>query len=545
MLGRMRIACRGLRSLAAVCLATACATPMTQIGTVSRADVDAEVVKQQQLFIQSSFEQQQRLSNVAAPLLRAAVPLCGNAVTTRMGVHTMNRPAFTPEYQEAARTLGFGDTLEIVQVQSGSPAERVGLAARDRILGVNGSPLPLGDGASKAFQDRLARLDARVSLTILHDSLVRTLSVPRDTVCDYDVTVARKDEVNAWADGSHVYVNSGLLRFITDDDELSAVVGHEIAHNAMHHIDAKKTNALLGGLVGLIFDIAAAKNGIGGTDMTNQMASVAATAFSADFEREADYVGIYVMGAAGRNTVAAANVWRRMAQVAPGSIALTSTHPASAERFVRLDQWQKEIDQRIASGLPLRLAMRNGTVSPALNVAQRSAVTPSATRVAVGKAAAETKPPARNRQAAPVGTAAGLIADQPRDKKAVPATTPPVVSQPPATRSLPVSDDRVAVAIVGAPANDSARISAIGTFNVAKAYFERHEYGKAEEWFRKTLLLDGSMAEYHAGLGAVEMTLAKWAEAEAEYTAASLIDVLNEEYRSRILEARRRRGLEG
>src|SRR4051812_29965283 len=103
-----------LLSLAAAVLASACVTPATQVGTVSRADVDAEVVKQQQLFIQSSFEQQQRLSNVAAPLLRAAVPLCGGAVTTRMGVHTMNRPSFTSEYQEAARTLGFGDTLEIV-----------------------------------------------------------------------------------------------------------------------------------------------------------------------------------------------------------------------------------------------------------------------------------------------------------------------------------------------------------------------------------------------------------------------------------------------
>ena len=108
---------------------------------------------------------------------------------------------------------------------------------------------------------------------------------------------------------------------------------------------------------------------------------------------------------------------------------------------------------------------------------------------------------------------------------------------------MPRSDDRVAVAIVGAPANDSARIAAISTFNFGKAYSERHEWGKAEEWLQKTLLLDGSMAEYHAALGAVEMVLGKWEEAEAEYTAASLIDVLNPEYRAQIIEARRRKKL--
>jgi len=37
------------------------------------------------------------------------------------------------------------------------------------------------------------------------------------------------------------------------------------------------------------------------------------------------------------------------------------------------------------------------------------------------------------------------------------------------------------------------------------------------------------------------MVLGHWEEAEAEYTAASLIDVDNQEYRAQIKEARRRR----
>jgi hypothetical protein len=72
-------------------------------------------------------------------------------------------------------------------------------------------------------------------------------------------------------------------------------------------------------------------------------------------------------------------------------------------------------------------------------------------------------------------------------------------------------------------------------------YLGRHEWTFALEYLRKAVRFDGSVAAYHAGVGAVEMVLGHWEEAEAEYTAASLIDVDNQEYRSQIKEARGRR----
>jgi tetratricopeptide (TPR) repeat protein len=56
--------------------------------------------------------------------------------------------------------------------------------------------------------------------------------------------------------------------------------------------------------------------------------------------------------------------------------------------------------------------------------------------------------------------------------------------------------------------------------------------GGAEEWLKKALRLDESIAEYHSILGGLEIVLGKWEEAEAEYTAASLIDVGNPDYRA-------------
>src|SRR5512142_3319895 len=64
-------------------LGAACATPMTQVGSVTREQIEAEQVKQQQLTIRSALAEQQRVEDVAAPLLAAALPLCPDAVTTR------------------------------------------------------------------------------------------------------------------------------------------------------------------------------------------------------------------------------------------------------------------------------------------------------------------------------------------------------------------------------------------------------------------------------------------------------------------------------
>jgi len=544
------------RSSAAVAslivFAQGCAAPITQVGSVTQEQIAVEQLKQQQLVIQSSFEQQQRLSDVAGPLLQAAAPICGDAVALRMGIRAMNRPAFPQAYREPARALGFSDTLQLVGVDRGSPAERAGLLMGDRVLSVNGEPLPLGDGAAAAFSDRARRSTGRVALSVLRDSAVRTAFVQRDTVCDYEVTTVRNDTLNAVSDGKRVVVFSSMMRFVGDDDELAAVVGHEIAHNAMHHIDSKMKNALMAGFFGLLLDVAAATQGLNTQgSYTREFAAAGAMVFSQDFEREADYVGINIMAAAGRNPAAAARLWRRMAQESPGSIKLATTHPTTAERFVRLDQYQKEIATRLAGGQPLRLALKNGQQSAPLYAVHSvpADVTMAHRTVAAGPepnlgVAKTTTAPAKvvgsesrgDSRTALTGTSSR--SDRGQSQIAANAATG---TTPRPTGRVPQSDDRVALAVIGAPLSDSAEAAAVEAFAVGKNFVDRHDWSLAEEWLKKALRLDGSVAEYHATLGEVEMVLAKWEEAEAEYTAASLIDVGNAQYRAQILEARRRK----
>jgi len=52
-----------------------------------------------------------------------------------------------------------------------------------------------------------------------------------------------------------------------------------------------------------------------------------------DFEREADYVGLYIMALDGWPIDSAPDLWRRMAAQSPGSIKFASSHPTTAERF--------------------------------------------------------------------------------------------------------------------------------------------------------------------------------------------------------------------
>lgn len=346
---------------------SACVATTTQLGTVSQDVIRAEQLKQQQLVLESQFADQKRLADIAYPMLKAAVPLCGRWISTRLGLYTLNLHTVAKEYREAAVTLGFGDTLTVVAVTAGSAAERAGVKKGDRVVALNGQPAPVGRLAMNEWSAYLTPTGVRRGEPMVAREPYRftvrrpaadtvqgreiSVNVPADTVCAYNPVVVKDATLNAWADGQQVVLTTAMMRFAANEEELSAIVGHEIAHNAMRHIDAKKKNATFGAILGAMLDVAAATQGVNtGGDFTNSGASIGAMVYSQDFEREADYVGMYVLARANRPFAAAPNLWRRMAQESPGSIKYATTHPTSAERFVRLEQIVQEIQRKQAAG---------------------------------------------------------------------------------------------------------------------------------------------------------------------------------------------------
>ncbi len=357
-------------SFLAVCSLLACTGTSTQFSNLSPELVRAEQLRQQRLVITSSVAEQQRLANIAGPMMRQAVPLCGDRVVGSAGVMVSNLYAWNREYHDAARSLGYSDTLKVVGVVRGSAAERAGLQVGARVVAVDGRAAPVGRTAVAEFITRVAtparvmgqrgpapmRTQFQLSVVPAQDAGAvaadqLTLDVPLDTACAFGFAALKDDALNAWADGKQIFITTAMMRFAANDDELAVVVAHEIAHNAMRHIDAKERNSGFGALLGAVVDIAAAANGVNtGGDFTSLGAQAGATAFSQDFEREADYVGMYILARSGHQTAGAADFWRRMAQESPGSIKYASTHPTTAERFIRLEQAATEIEAKRLAG---------------------------------------------------------------------------------------------------------------------------------------------------------------------------------------------------
>lgn len=179
--------------------------------------------------------------------------------------------------------------------------------------------------------------------------ICRNLSNGKKSGCNYPIKLLDGDALNAFADGSAVYINSGMLRFVDSDDELALVIGHELAHNLLGHREKKTANALLGAVI----DVAIlASTGI---DSQGVFANAGASAFSQEFEAEADYAGLYLARAGGFDITQAANFWRRMGIENESRLIkkFNSTHPSTPERYIALEKASIEINNKLASGIPI------------------------------------------------------------------------------------------------------------------------------------------------------------------------------------------------
>jgi predicted Zn-dependent protease len=178
--------------------------------------------------------------------------------------------------------------------------------------------------------------------------------------CEYSIEIDKDAQINAFADGKRVVFAAGMMEFLNNDpDMMATVMGHEYAHNLMRHIDARKKNVATGGLLGMAVDILAMSQGIDtGGEFTKIGAQTGVMTYSQDFEREADYVGLYIMHLAGYNIEKAPHLWRKMSTEHPKGIYTGHTHPANAERFVALSKTIAEIRQKEKTKAALRPEMK-------------------------------------------------------------------------------------------------------------------------------------------------------------------------------------------
>ncbi|MDJ0947965.1 MAG: M48 family metallopeptidase [Alphaproteobacteria bacterium] len=344
-------------------------TPTTLAPEVTSAEEEQEIREQQKLVIDRRIQDGARVRQAGFPLLRDAVDYCGDKTAPRHGFLARTAADFDKDERALATELyGLGELPKVLSVAKGAPADQAGLLVGDVIVAIDGRRLSSASAGSaytppntRERMDELIDKAAYQPLTFrveredsIDGSAIQIVSTPAK-VCDYEFSVKVDDSVNAFADGKRIILTTGMLRFIETESELDAVLAHELAHNAMGHVDARMTNAAIGSGVGLAFDILAAVAGVNTQGGFSKIgANIGGGAFSQSFEAEADYVGLYIMAQADKDYQDAPRLWRRMATANPDSIVHASTHPTTAERFVALKKAIAEIDRKKEAGEPLK-----------------------------------------------------------------------------------------------------------------------------------------------------------------------------------------------
>lgn len=161
----------------------------------------------------------------------------------------------------------------------------------------------------------------------------------------WEVRVFEDKSVNAFAlPGGKIGVNTGLLKVAQTQDQLAAVIGHEIAHVVAGH-SAERVSESMAAEMGM--SVVQASTGV-----DPQMLGIATSVFfllphSRTHESEADLLGMDYMAKAGFDPRASIILWQNMRKAAgdkPPEI--LSTHPSDDTRI-------RQLEQRLAISTPL------------------------------------------------------------------------------------------------------------------------------------------------------------------------------------------------
>lgn len=167
---------------------------------------------------------------------------------------------------------------------------------------------------------------------------------PAASKWDWQVNLIASNQVNAFCmPGGRIGFFSGIITQLKlTDDEVAAIMGHEVAHALREHSRAqmvKSTGTNVGMRLGGA--VLSALLGIdpGITDTVAQYgAQFASLKFSRDDEREADLIGLDIAARAGFDPRAGVALWQKMAALnkrAPPEF--MSTHPGGAGRIEQMN----------------------------------------------------------------------------------------------------------------------------------------------------------------------------------------------------------------
>lgn len=168
--------------------------------------------------------------------------------------------------------------------------------------------------------ERVRRVSDKIAEAAENEPLQREINLRlSDYTFEWEYSVVKSDQVNAFClPGGKIVVFTGLLRIVQNDDQLAAVVAHEVAHALAHHSSER----------------IARERAVG--------RGLRALSFNRSQETEADHIGIFLMTFAGYDPQEAVSLWREMQNAGRDQIhlpELLSDHPNDARRMEQLQAW--------------------------------------------------------------------------------------------------------------------------------------------------------------------------------------------------------------
>ena len=162
----------------------------------------------------------------------------------------------------------------------------------------------------------------------------------------WEANVISEPTINAWCmPGGKIAFYTGIIRAMNmNDDEIAAVMGHEIAHALREHgrerlsqsLLAQSGTAILGTLLKGKVDNAEAR-------MQAAYSAGLGLPFSRAHETEADRIGIELSARAGYHPRGGPSIWEKMGRLSSGGKEWASTHPSPARRMRDLEEYGAKV----------------------------------------------------------------------------------------------------------------------------------------------------------------------------------------------------------
>ncbi len=168
---------------------------------------------------------------------------------------------------------------------------------------------------------------------------------------EWEFHVIEEDTLNAFClPGGKVFFYTGILKVMKNDDQIAAVMGHEVAHALARHGGERLSMEMISDTGAEILAEA--------LEIPEEYEEVYAGAYgiisnvgvllpySREHESEADQIGVLLMAKAGYNPYEAIRFWETMQATGGGeSPEFLSTHPSDATRIKKIRTYIQQLEK--------------------------------------------------------------------------------------------------------------------------------------------------------------------------------------------------------